>query len=66
MNITVLGLTNPDVNLKRMHQLYNDISAATYHRLLKLEPNKSLVTCFLFHGQIYKLYYLQNLLIREY
>ena len=21
---TVLGLTNPDVNLKRMHQLYND------------------------------------------
>ena len=22
-NITVLGLTNPDVNLKRMHQLYN-------------------------------------------
>ena len=23
MNITVLGLTNPDVNLKRMHQLYN-------------------------------------------
>ena len=22
MNITVLGLTNPDVNLKRMHQLY--------------------------------------------
>ena len=23
VNITVLGLTNPDVNLKRMHQLYN-------------------------------------------
>ena len=23
MNITVLGLTNPDVSLKRMHQLYN-------------------------------------------
>ena len=23
MNISVLGLTNPDVNLKRMHQLYN-------------------------------------------
>ena len=22
VNITVLGLTNPDVNLKRMHQLY--------------------------------------------
>ena len=22
MNITVLGLTNPEVNLKRMHQLY--------------------------------------------
>ena len=22
MNITVLGLTNSDVNLKRMHQLY--------------------------------------------
>ena len=22
MNITVLGLTNPDVNLKIMHQLY--------------------------------------------
>ena len=26
MNITVLRLTNPDVNLKRMHQLYNDES----------------------------------------
>ena len=24
MNITVLGLTNPDVNLKRMHKLYTD------------------------------------------
>ena len=23
LNITVVGLTNPDVNLKRMHQLYN-------------------------------------------
>ena len=23
MNITILGLTNPDVNLKRMHYLYN-------------------------------------------
>ena len=23
VNITVLGLTNPDVNLKRTHQLYN-------------------------------------------
>ena len=23
MNITVLGLTNPDVDFKRMHQLYN-------------------------------------------
>ena len=23
VNITVLGLTNPDVNLKRMHPLYN-------------------------------------------
>ena len=22
VNITVLGLTNPDVNLKRMHQFY--------------------------------------------
>ena len=22
VNITILGLTNPDVNLKRMHQLY--------------------------------------------
>ena len=28
--------------------------------------NKSLVTCFLFHGQIYKLYYLQNLLFHKY
>ena len=25
VNITVLGLTNPDVNLKRMHQLYDVI-----------------------------------------
>ena len=24
VNITVLGLTNPDDNGKRMHQLYND------------------------------------------
>ena len=23
VSITVLGLTDPDVNLKRMHQLYN-------------------------------------------
>ena len=23
VKITVLGLTNPDVNLKKMHQLYN-------------------------------------------
>ena len=23
VNITLLGMTNPDVNLKRMHQLYN-------------------------------------------
>ena len=23
VNITILGLTNPDVNLKRMHHLYN-------------------------------------------
>ena len=26
VNITVLGLTNPDINLKRMHQLYIDSS----------------------------------------
>ena len=26
---TVLGLTNPDVNLKRMHQLYNMFSLKT-------------------------------------
>ena len=25
MNITILRLTNSDVNLKRMHQLYNEI-----------------------------------------
>ena len=24
VNITVLGMTNPDVNLKKMHQLYSD------------------------------------------
>ena len=23
MNITILGFTNPDVNIKIMHQLYN-------------------------------------------
>ena len=39
----------------------NDISAAT-----KLVPNKSLVTCLLFHGQIYKLSYLQNLLFMNF
>ena len=31
MNITVLGLTNPDVNLKRMHQLYNGIPKEFCH-----------------------------------
>ena len=44
----------------------NDISAATYHRLLNLIPNKSLAACLLFHGQIYKLSYLQNFLFHEY
>ena len=29
MNLTVPGLTNPDVNLKRMHQLYNDVFIMT-------------------------------------
>ena len=25
VNITILRLANPDVNLKRLHQLYNDV-----------------------------------------
>ena len=29
VNISVLGLTNPDVNLKRMHQLYIVVSTIT-------------------------------------
>ena len=33
MNIIVLGLTNPDVNLKRMHQLYNGmVSSKIYDK----------------------------------
>ena len=35
VNITVLGLTNPDVNLKRMHQLYN-VSTNIYWQVIKL------------------------------
>ena len=35
VNITVLGLTNPDVNLKRMHQLYNVVVAAVLFEQLK-------------------------------
>ena len=42
------------------------ISDATPHRLLKLFPNKSLVTRLLFHGQIFKLSYLEKLLFHEY
>ena len=30
VNITVLGLTNPDVNFKRMHQLYNVLWYISY------------------------------------
>ena len=30
VNITVLGLTNPDVNLKRMHQFYNVVDKKNY------------------------------------
>ena len=29
MCLTVPGLTNPDVNLKKMHQLYNDVFIMT-------------------------------------
>ena len=36
VNITALGLTNPDVNLKRMHQMYNDVTVALLHHLLKM------------------------------
>ena len=48
-----------------MYLKINDIAAATYHRLLKLVPNKSLDTSPLFHGQIYKSSYLHNLRIHE-
>ena len=43
----------------------SDIATATYHRLIKLVPNKSLDTSLLFHGQIYKLSNLHNLRIHE-
>ena len=43
VNITVLGLTNPDVNLKRMHQLYNE--RATYCLWDKTRLN--VVSCIL-------------------
>ena len=36
VNITVLGLTNPDVNLKRMHQLY---IVLTYKMILQGKVN---------------------------
>ena len=45
MNITVLGLTNPDVNLKRMHQLYNAVGVIS-----KLNEYKVIfITVYLFH-----------------
>ena len=40
VNITVLGLTNPDVYLKRMHQLYNvraTVYQIAYPMILKLQ-----------------------------
>ena len=36
MNIIVLGLTNPDVNLKRIHQLYNVIWVSKLFGMNKL------------------------------
>ena len=29
-NITILRMTNPDVNLKRMHQIYNDMITVAF------------------------------------
>ena len=41
VNITVLGLTNPDVSLKRMHQLYN-VNLKRMHYLYDItEPTVS-------------------------
>ena len=48
VNITFLRLTNPDVNLKRMHQLYNDMITVAF------SENKSIgeiaSNCFREHG----------------
>ena len=42
MNITVVGLTNPDVNLKRMHQLYNAVELFRCVLYLDLNFNKGI------------------------
>ena len=36
VNITVLGFTNPDVNLKRMHQLFCYMTVSLYLVLFQL------------------------------
>ena len=38
---TVFGLTNPDVNLKRMHQMYNIIDK----QVVKLQQARDFKTC---------------------
>ena len=40
VNITVLGLTNPNVNLKRMHRLYIDTQLNCPHEQVVLSAPK--------------------------
>ena len=52
MNITVLGLTNPDVNLKRMHQLYNVVkpNAVFIHVATQMCPIETYLTVYPLSG----------------
>ena len=51
VNITVLKLTNHDVNLKRMHQLYNesDIKLKAQTCDLQLSPHVGIVELWILH-----------------
>ena len=47
VNISVLRLTNPDINLKRIHQVYSMVIGTTpqtvYDCHCKVNPNQSLL-----------------------
>ena len=60
MNITVLGLTNPDVNLKRMHQLYNVIN------ILSVTLNDVIImSCVSFLSNFFMMYAISSCLLSD-